>query len=99
MGEDNQQSFKALADMREFGVAFARMIANLAVDPHGYFEKKYTARIELAETDSEIRGVLIQLVQWATSASVSDEERASLDKQLSRSGMPSIAELRLKYLP
>ncbi len=33
---------KSLATTRDFGVTFARLIAELGVDPHGYFEKKYT---------------------------------------------------------
>ncbi len=27
-------------ELRDFGLIFARLIAGLAVDPHGYFEKK-----------------------------------------------------------
>jgi len=86
-------------DIREFGLTFARMIAGLAVDPHGYFEKKYSARIESAKTDQEITGIVAQLVQWAGSAAVSDEDRKRLDRELSLIGMPSIADLRLRYLP
>ena len=89
----------AMNDIREFGLAFASMIANLAVDPHGYFEKKYTARIERAQSDHEIQGVVTQLVQWATSSAVSDDERARLDQELGKRGMPSISDLRLQFLP
>ena len=86
-------------DIREFGISFARLIADLAVDPHGYFEKKYTARIENAHSDLEIRGVVTQLVQWVTSSSISDQERAHLDRELGRRGLPSLSDLRLQYLP
>ncbi len=85
--------------LRQLGIEFARMIAALAVDPHGYFEKKYTSRIEHAETDTEIRSVLAQLVQWTTSSALSDENRATLDRKLEQHGMPSVAELRVQFLP
>ena len=87
------------ASLREFGLTFARLVAAMAVDPHGYFEKKYVARIEQASTDNEINGVLTQLVQWAASSSVSDAERTRLDNELTAQGLPSVAELRLHLLP
>jgi hypothetical protein len=86
-------------NIRDFGLAFARMIANLAVDPHGYFEKKYTARIESAQTEHEIQSVVAQLVQWATSSAISDDERARLDRELGEMGLPSVNDLRLQFLP
>lgn len=86
-------------DIREFGITFARLIADLAVDPHGYFEKKYTARIVNAHSELEIKGVVTQLVQWVTSSAISDQERAHLDRELGRRGLPSLGDLRLQYLP
>ncbi len=88
-----------VTDIREFGITLARLIADLAVDPHGYFEKKYSARIANAHSEQEIRGVVTQLVQWVTSSSVSEQERAHLDRELGRRGLPSVSELRLQYLP
>lgn len=85
--------------LREFGLTFARLIAGVGVDPHGYFEKKYVARIEQSASDHEINGVLTQLVQWATSSAVSDAERARLDRELGAQGLPSIADLRVHLLP
>ena len=85
--------------LREFGLTFARLIAGMAVDPHGYFEKKYVARIEGASSDHEINGVLAQLVQWAASAAVSDVERSRIDSELTAQGLPSVAELRTHLLP
>ena len=32
--------------LRDFSLQFARMLASLAVDPHGYFEKKYACKHE-----------------------------------------------------
>lgn len=86
-------------ELRDFGLTFATLIANLAVDPHGYFEKKYTARIESARSEHEINSVLAQLVQWAASSSVSDDERVRLDKQLALHGLPPVNELRRALLP
>ena len=97
--DESPNQLSSTDELREFGLAFAHMIAGLAVDPHGYFEKKYCARIERSESDAEIRGVLAQLVQWATSSAVSDQSREMLDKQLQQLGLPSIAELRLQFLP
>jgi hypothetical protein len=99
MAENQSRSIDDAFDLRELSVAFARMVAALAVDPHGYFEKKYTARIEHAQTDTEIRGVLAQLILWTTSSALTDENRATLDRKLQQLGMPSVAELRLQFLP
>jgi len=85
--------------LREFGLTFARLIAGLAVDPHGYFEKKYIARIERSQSDQEIGGVLAQLVQWAVSSAVTDAQRERLDGDLSAQGLPSVADLRVSLLP
>jgi len=89
----------SLSDIRNFGVTFAGLIAELAVDPHGYFEKKYAARIESAQSEQEIKGVVAQLVQWVTSSAISAQERDHLDRELVRRGLPSVSDLRLQYLP
>jgi hypothetical protein len=86
-------------DLKNFAITFARLIAGLAVDPHGYFEMKYVARITHSESELEVRGVLTQLIEWASSSSVSDSERHKLDKELTELGFPKVAELRLQYLP
>ena len=85
--------------LRDFGLLLARQIAALAVDPHGYFEMEYVARIEAAQTDHEINGVLAQLVQWVASSSVSDAERARLDRELDQHGLPGVADLSGLLLP
>ena len=85
---------KGKNELQEFAITFARMIASLAVDPHGYFEKKYAARIERSESEQEIRGVLTQLVQWATSSALEDPQREKLDSELHDRGMPTTKELR-----
>jgi hypothetical protein len=69
------------------------------VDPHGYFEKKYIARIERASSDNEISGVLAHLVQWAASSTFSDAERERLDRELGAQGLPCMADLRASLLP
>jgi hypothetical protein len=74
------------------------MIAGLEMDPHGYFEKKYAARIERSESEQEVRGVLAQLVQWAVSSAVTDSQREILDKQLGDRGMPKLDDLRTNLL-
>ena len=99
MSENTPESESSSQSLRELGIEFARMVAALAVDPHGYFEKKYTSRIEHAATETEIRGVLAQLIQWTTSSALSDENRATLDRKLEQLGMPSVAELRVQFLP
>jgi hypothetical protein len=89
---------KGTSELQELSVAFARMIANLAVDPHGYFEKKYAARIEGAQSEQEIRVVLTQLVQWATSSALEKAQREKLDNELDDRGMPTTEELRMHLL-
>jgi hypothetical protein len=90
---------KSKKELQEFAVTFARMIAAMAMDPHGYFEKTYAARIERAESTEEINGVLAQLVQWAASSAVSDAERERINRKLDERGLPTIAALRVHYLP
>jgi hypothetical protein len=85
--------------LQDFAVTFAQLVAGLAVDPHGYFEKKYTARIRSSQSTQEINGVVAQLVQWLGSPAISNQERDSLDRELARRELPSIADLRLHYLP
>ena len=85
-------------EFRDFAITFAQLIAGLAMDPHGYFEKKYTARLERSESEQEIRGVLTQLVQWATSSAISDAQRDRLNHELGDRGMPSVDDLRASLL-
>lgn len=86
--------YKGKAELQEYAVTFAQLVAGLAMDPHGYFEKKYTARIERSDSEQEIRGVLTQLVQWISSSSVSDSERERLNHELDGRGMPTVDDLR-----
>ena len=85
--------------LQQFAVVFAQLVAGLAVDPHGYFEKKYTARIMGSQSMEEINGVVAQLVQWIGSPAINNQERERLDHELARRELPSIADLRLHYLP
>ena len=87
---------QSLTEIRQFGLTFARLIAGLAVDPHGYFEKQYAARIENAHSDQEIRGVIAHLVRWVESPVISEQERDTLDHELARLGLPSIEDVRLQ---
>ena len=86
-------------DLRALGIELARMVAGLAVDPHGYFEKKYTARIENSSSDEEISSVLAQLLQWVGSSELSETECEKLNRELADRGFPTIDDLRLQYLP
>jgi len=90
---------KGTSELKDFALTFARLIAGLAVDPHGYFELKYTARIERAESAEEINGVVAQLVQWVASSAMSDSDRDRINRELDERGMPDIKSLRLHYLP
>jgi len=47
----------------------------------------------------EINGVVAQLVQWIGSPAINNQERERLDHELARRELPSIADLRLHYLP
>jgi hypothetical protein len=86
-------------ELSELAITFSQLIAGLAVDPHGYFEKKYAARIEQSQSEQEVRGVLVQLLQWAVSSAVTDSERETLDRELAERGMPNINDLRANLLP
>ena len=88
-----------LTEIRQFGISFARLIADLAVDPHGYFEKQYAARIENAQSAQEIRGVIAHLVRWVESPVISAQERETLDRELAKRGLPSIDDIRMQQFP
>ena len=90
---------KSLAETRDLGLIFSRLIAGMAVDPHGYFEKKYVIRIESSQSANEINLLLAQLVQWVGSSDVSDQEREYLDRELGKRDLPSIDYMRQQYLP
>ncbi len=96
--EINRYLVEGAPELQDFAITFAQLIAGLEMDPHGYFEKKYAARIERSESELEVRGVLAQLVQWAISSAVTNSQRETLDKQLGDRGMPKIAELRANLL-
>jgi hypothetical protein len=94
----NRYLGEGVTELQDFAVTFAQLIAGLEMDPHGYFEKKYAARIERSESEQEVRGVLVQLVQWAVSSAVTDSQREILDKQLGDRGMPKLDDLRTNFL-
>jgi hypothetical protein len=94
----NRYLGEGATELRDFAITFAQLIAGLEMDPHGYFEKKYAARIERSESEQEVRGVLAQLVQWAVSSAVTDAQREILDKQLGDRGMPKLDDLRTNFL-
>jgi hypothetical protein len=94
----NRYLGEGATELQDFAVTFAQLIAGLEMDPHGYFEKKYAARIERSESEQEVRGVLAQLVQWAVSSAVTDAQREILDKQLGDRGMPKLDDLRTNFL-
>lgn len=90
---------QSLEEIRQFGLTFARLIAGLAVDPHGYFEKQYAARIESAHSAQEIKGVVAHLLLWVESPVISAQERDTLSRKLTERGLPSIEDIRLQKFP
>ncbi len=94
----NQHLEQGKTELQAFAIAFAQLIAGLAVDPHGGFEKQYTARIEHSESERDVREVLVQLVQWAVGSAVTDSQREQLDRQLVDRGKPKVDDLRAHLL-
>jgi hypothetical protein len=94
----NRYLDEGATELQDFAITFAQLIAGLEMDPHGYFEKKYAARIERSESEQEVREVLAQLVEWVISSAVTDSQRATLDKQLGDRGMPQLKDLRANLL-
>ncbi len=90
---------QSLIGTREFGLTFARLVAGLAVDPHGYFEKQYVARIENAQSTEEIIGVVGHLVLWVESPVISVQERDTLNRELDRLRLPTLEDIRRKKFP
>jgi hypothetical protein len=90
---------QSLTETREFGLTFTRLVAGLAVDPHGSFEKQYAARIESAQSTEEIKGVVAHLVRWIESPVISEQEREQLQQELDKRGLPSIKDIQQKKFP
>ena len=71
---------RSLAESRDFGLTFVRLIAGMAVDPHGYFELKYAASIAISWSWAYDVMDLIQAANEGLALAVPkfDPERASL---------------------
>ncbi|MGI9308930.1 MAG: hypothetical protein ACR2P6_06695 [Gammaproteobacteria bacterium] len=87
-----------LAARRKFALTLAKLIADLALDPHHYFELHYSGRLESAQSAAEIATVVAELIEWVVGASMSDEERARLDRELTSRQLPAIEDLKHQYL-
>ena len=90
---------QSLTETREFGLTFARLIAGLAVDPHGYFEKPYVARLAHAPSTEGIKNVVEHLVLWIESPVVSSQERDTLNRELDQLSLPMLEDIRRKKFP
>ncbi|TDJ43683.1 MAG: hypothetical protein E2O50_04305 [Gammaproteobacteria bacterium] len=90
---------QSLTETREFGLTFARLVAGLAVDPHGYFEKQYVARIENAQSTEEIKGVVVHLVHWIESPVISSQERDTLKRELDQLNLPTLEDIGRNNFP
>jgi hypothetical protein len=90
---------QSLTEVREFGLTFVRLVADLAVDPHGYFEKHYAARIENALSTEEIKSVVAHLVLWIESPVISSQERDTLNRELDQLNLPTLEDIGRKKFP
>jgi len=90
---------QSLTEVREFGLTFTRLVAGLAVDPHGYFEKHYAARIENALSTEEIKSVVSHLVLWIESPVISSQERDTLNRELDQLNLHTLEDIGRKKFP
>ena len=90
---------QSLTETRGFGLTFVRLVAGLAVDPHGYFEKQYVARIENAQSTEEIKSVVAHLVRWIESPVISSQERDTLKRELDQLNLPTLEDIGRNNFP
>ena len=76
-----------LADLKASYIFVIRFLSSRMMDPHLYFETKYTTLVWRAESKEELDELMHDLLVWIQSSGLSSEELLRLDEALEREGL------------
>lgn len=79
---------------RRFCTHVVRFVSTIAMDPHLYFEQKWTAEIAAIESRDDLLRCLDRLVAWVDAAGLSGSQARRLDAALTADGLPTVAGMR-----
>ena len=71
-----------------------QLITKHVMDPHLYFEKKYLAEIDRADSAKAVLDILDGIAHWLTSPAFGRESLECLERDLELAGLPSVASIR-----
>ena len=71
-----------------------QLITKQTMDPHLYFERKYTAEINRADSAEAVIEILNGIALWLTSPEFGQESLDRLERDLDLAGLPSVASIR-----
>lgn len=79
---------------RRFCTHVVRFVSTVAMDPHLYFEQKWTAEIAASESRDDLLRRMDQLVAWVDAAGLSESQLRRLDSVLTADGLPTFSGMR-----
>lgn len=80
-----------LEPLRRFTVAVITFLSARMMDPHRYFEQKYMATLDGAESSNELRAVIEGLLDWTASSGLDEIAIAELNEELATEALPSFS--------
>ena len=69
------------------------------MDPHRYFEHKYSSLIKSAPSSAAALQIIDELADWLAGAEFTHTQLAKLDLDLGAQGLPTIGLIRGPYRP
>ncbi|MDH3977048.1 MAG: hypothetical protein OEU86_00930, partial [Gammaproteobacteria bacterium] len=78
---------------RDYCIRVIRFVSDSALDPHLYFEKKFTGDVSVASSDAELASILGHLAAWFDETEPDKKRLARFDEQLLAAGLPSLSVL------
>ena len=67
-----------------------QLITKQMMDPHLYFERKYSAEIDRVDSVEAVVEILDGIALWLTSTEFGPESLVRLERELTLAGLPSI---------
>ena len=84
----------SLARAQSYSKRLLQLITKQTMDPHLYFERKYSAEIDRADSAQAVIEILNGIALWLTSPSFGQGSLDRLERELDRAGLPSVASIR-----
>ena len=79
---------------RRFCLRAVRFLSSTVMDPHLYFERKWSAEIGAIESGTQLRAATGRLLAWIDTMGLDAQQRAQLDEVLASDGLPTLEEMR-----